>query len=185
MGIEAVIENIRLRFEETFNELDAYFDKSFDPLNFQPKNGGWTASQILEHIYLTNHFLMIVADKMVEKSLKRVDAPIETENTNLERLEAIGKANTFEWIRPEHMEPQGEQTLAEVREKLQAQKLRCLNWLTIIPNGEGSRVQTTMTVNQLGKINTYEWIFFIVQHARRHIVQLEKNLAEWSQSTAR
>ena len=29
-----------------------------------------------------------------------------------------------------------------------------------------------MTVNGLGKIDLYQWLYFIAQHARRHLQQL-------------
>lgn len=36
-----------------------------------------------------------------------------------------------------------------------------------------------MTVNALGKINVYEYLYFIAQHGQRHITQMEKNASEF------
>jgi len=30
-----------------------------------------------------------------------------------------------------------------------------------------------------GRIDLYQWIYFIAQHASRHVTQMEENLAEW------
>jgi len=37
-----------------------------------------------------------------------------------------------------------------------------------------------MTVNALGKIDLYQWLFFLSQHARRHLQQLAAIEAEFS-----
>ena len=39
--------------------------------------------------------------------------------------------------------------------------------------------ETTMTVNELGKINVYEYVYFLSKHAERHIQQMEENRAEF------
>ncbi|MBN8787104.1 MAG: hypothetical protein J0I84_08435 [Terrimonas sp.] len=46
-------------------------------------------------------------------------------------------------------------------------------------NGEGVLYKTTMTVNDLGKIDVYEYIYFLAQHGQRHVTQMEKNEAEF------
>ncbi len=40
--------------------------------NYKPGNGGWTINEILEHIGLTNHFLLILIDKGTNKALQNV-----------------------------------------------------------------------------------------------------------------
>lgn len=48
-----------------------------------------------------------------------------------------------------------------------------------LKNGEGLLYETTMTVNDLGKLNVYEYIYFLSKHAERHIRQMEENRAEF------
>lgn len=36
-----------------------------------------------------------------------------------------------------------------------------------------------MTVNNLGKIDVYEYIYFLAQHGRRHLTQMQKNEEEY------
>jgi hypothetical protein len=44
-----------------------------------------------------------------------------------------------------------------------------------MPNGEGILYKTTMSVNDLGKIDVYQYIYFLAQHAKRHLAQMERN----------
>jgi hypothetical protein len=73
------------------------------------------------------------------------------------------------------MEPTGEALLDEVRNTIREQKNRCINYLDNMPNGEGVLYKTTMSVNNLGKIDVYEYIYFLAKHAQRHITQMERN----------
>jgi hypothetical protein len=41
--------------------------------------------------------------------------------------------------------------------------------------------KTTMTVNDLGKIDVYEYIHFLAQHGQRHLAQMQKKQAEYDQ----
>lgn len=50
---------------------------------------------------------------------------------------------------------------------------QCLEHLNQMSNGEGVLLKTTMSVNNLGKIDVYEYIYFLAQHAARHIMQME------------
>lgn len=55
---------------------------------------------------------------------------------------------------------------------------QCLDYLDLMKNGEGLLCTTTMTVNELGRINVYEYIYFLSLHSQRHIVQMKKNEQE-------
>jgi hypothetical protein len=72
------------------------------------------------------------------------------------------------------MEPEGIRPLTEIRQELKEQAGRCLHYLHSMPNGEGVVYKTTMTVNNLGKIDVYQYIYFLTQHAGRHITQMQK-----------
>jgi hypothetical protein len=177
------MENIILKLEKelasSFGEVEAYFDCPSNVLDYITSNNSWTIKQVLEHITLTNHFLLILVKKGVEKSLalsKKKDNAFSWEGYifNWEKLTAIGQHNAFVWNRPEHMEPTGKLSLEEVKVKLKNQLVECLDLLFQIRNGEGMLYKTTMTVNDLGKIDVYHYIYFIVQHTRRHVQQMEK-----------
>ena len=141
---------------------------------------------MLEHISLTSHFLLILIDKAVTKALKNINNLSLTKELadyhfEKEKLDEVGLYKSFEWIRPEHMEPTGQVPLVQVRETIQTQLNRCLEHLQNMPNGEGVLYKTTMTVNNLGKIDVYEYIYFLAKHAERHIAQMERNESEYLQ----
>lgn len=72
MNIEKLITEIREFLIYTFNNIDIWFDKNRTLRQYKPQNGGWTIDQILEHIGLTNHFLLILIDKGTNKALANV-----------------------------------------------------------------------------------------------------------------
>jgi hypothetical protein len=69
--------------------------------------------------------------------------------------------------------------LPAVRKQLHDQLAQLLDCLHRLVQGEGLLYQTTMSVNGLGKLNVYEYLYFLSQHARRHLTQMQHNEAEW------
>lgn len=184
MIIKAIINDIENTLTTTFNAVDKWFDKPENTRNYRPKNGGWTINEILEHIELTSHFLLKLIDKGTIKALKNkenYDLNKELSNYSFqkENINAIGIHKSFPWIRPEHMEPKGEKVQKIIRKDMKVQLERCLDYLHKMPNGEGILCKTTMSVNDLGKIDVYEYLYFLAKHAERHIAQMEKNEKEY------
>lgn len=183
MDIFRLIQDIKAHLKFSFDEVDKWFEKDKTILNYQPSNGGWTVQQILEHIYLTNFYLLILIDKGSKKAMRNyrnLDLNFEIENYSFdkEKFEKVGEYGAFEWIRPEHMEPKGELNLNKISSLISQQYHQCLNYLDLMKNGEGLLCETTMTVNGLGKINVYEYIYFLSLHAQRHVTQMENNELE-------
>jgi hypothetical protein len=44
----------------------------------------------------------------------------------------------------------------------------------MLQNGEGLLVFTNMSVNNLGKLDIYQYIYFLTKHIERHIRQLQR-----------
>ncbi len=152
MRIEDVVFEIKATLTTVFAEVDKWFDKPNEVRNYRPSNNGWTINEILEHISLTNFYLLKLIDKGAAKAIKntnRLELAKELENYHFERekLNEIGIYKSFPWIRPAHMEPGGQVSLIEIRNSLNEQKNRCINHLENLPNGEGVLYQTTMSVN--------------------------------------
>ena len=185
MDIQPLITEIKNSLDTTFNHIDLWFDKAAELRQYQPDNGGWTIDQILEHIGLTNHFLLILIDKGTNKAFANaskldVNEALKSYVFHRDKLTEVGLHQSFSWIRPEHMEPRGEKKLYEVRVQLKDQVKQCLGYLDTLRHGEGILYKTTMTVNNLGKIDVYEYLYFLAQHGLRHIMQMEKNELEFS-----
>lgn len=181
--LKGLISELELEVAYTSSNLKNYLNKKIEVLQYKPISGGWSNEQILEHIGLTSHFLLILIDKMSKKALLNstkfyLEQGIKEYEFNYEKLSEIGKHGSFEWIRPEHMEPKG-LPLEEVRVQLEDQFNQCLHYLDLLKNGEGVMYKIMMSVNGLGKISVYEYIYFLVQHANRHITQMDKNISEF------
>ncbi|KMQ58606.1 hypothetical protein ACM46_21440 [Chryseobacterium angstadtii] len=183
MDIFRLIQDIKTHLKLSFDEVDRWFGKDEKILNDLPANGGWTIQQILEHIYLTNFYLLILIEKGYKKGVRNyleldLNSEIKNYSFDNERFEKVGEYGAFEWIRPEHMEPKGELNLSEIRSLVAQQYQQCLGYLDLMKNGEGLLCKTTMTVNELGKINVYEYIYFLSLHTQRHLTQMKNNESE-------
>lgn len=184
MNIKDLISEIKDFLNSTFEKVDKWFDEDVEIRQYKPLKGGWNIDEILEHIALTNHFLLILIDKGTNKALSNA-AKLELEEElknyvfHRDKLTEVGLHKSFPWIRPAHMEPKGEKPLVEVRLQLKAQLNQCLLSLEMLKNGEGVLYKTTMSVNELGKIDVYEYIYFLAQHGQRHITQMAENEAEY------
>lgn len=183
MNIFRFIQDIKTHLKTTFEETDRWFDQDKAVIVYDPSNEGWTIVQILEHIYLTNFYLLILIDKGAHKAIRNYkNMNLESEIINYsfskDKLIEVGEYGAFTWIRPEHMEPKGEVELSEIRNLISLQYKKCMDYLDLMKNGEGLLCTTTMTVNQLGKINVYEYIYFLSLHIQRHIVQMKNNEQE-------
>lgn len=185
MDINLLINEIRSLLTTTFQEVELWFEKDEIIRQYSPKDGGWNINQILEHIALTNHFLLILIEKGTRKALQTAAkkdvniSPLASHVFNYEKLNEIGMHKSFNWMRPEHMEPHGDKTQNEIKRILETQLNQCIDCLNQLKNGEGFFYSTTMSVNNLGKINVYEYIYFLGQHACRHLTQMEKNEREF------
>jgi hypothetical protein len=83
MSIQTIITDIKTFLIDTFATIDTWFDKDIELRNYRPTNGGWTINEILEHIGLTNHFLLILIDKGTTKALQNVhNLDLQTELQN-------------------------------------------------------------------------------------------------------
>ena len=183
MKIKSYIQEIQIHLIKTHSRIFDWFNEEEDVKTYRPIDNGWTISEILEHIALTSHFLMILIDKGTDKALRNFkNLSLEELKSNFEydltKIDEIGIHKSFGWVRPEHMEPKGEKSELEIKDEMISQLNTCLNQLDKLKNGEGLLHKTTMTVNGLGKINVYEYIYFLSKHAERHIRQMEENKSE-------
>ena len=177
--IHNVIGKIKSDLVKTFADVNDWFDMDSVLLDYIPQNERWTIRQILEHISLTNYYLLILIRKGTSKAIGKAKITdyaglLIAYDFDWNKLISIGNHKSFEWNRPEHMEPHGKTILGEVRIKLDNQLQECLGYLQQMPNGEGVLHRAMMSVNNLGKIDMYHYIYFLAQHAKRHITQMEK-----------
>lgn len=175
------IELVRRELDDIAVETDRWFDRPSELRCVRPSGGGWTIDEILEHITLTNRFLLLTCEKHRRIALhraKRGDRVPDGES-DLDRMESIGQRGSFEWIRPAHMEPSGTTDPVHVRETMRQQWEECIAILGVLDGGIGALCAVKMTVNDLGKIDLYQWLYFIALHAKRHVQQMRAVEAEF------
>jgi hypothetical protein len=179
------IAAVRANLLDVFREMDRWFDRPAEVRAFRPASGGWTVDEVLEHVSLTNHYLMLTLRKSVETAVRRAarGEPIPPAESDLHRLQAIGVRGSFPWSRPEHMEPTGRVTSDAVRVTLRDQVAECLALLDRMNGGEGALCHLRMSVNHLGRVDLYQWLYFLAQHARRHLQQLAAIEQEFTATT--
>lgn len=184
MAIQKVINAIGVDLDYVRSTLLQWCEDDMNMLYYEPRNGGWSSFKVLEHITLTSHYLLIIIDKASQKAVQRASlslVPEDWEGYELlpKSLEDIGVHQSFVWVRPEHMEPSGKVSLDEIKVRIMEQFDRCHQHLLVLKNGEGRLCKTTMSVNGIGKLDVYQYIYFLVLHAKRHLTQLEKNKIEY------
>ncbi|MBV8254368.1 MAG: DinB family protein [Chitinophaga sp.] len=173
-----VIQVVREALLTNFRELDQWFEKDPALLNFKPERDQWSIREVLEHISLTNYFLLLIINKSTRRALDRkrnghnVVVPADYEE-KFAQIDVIG-SKSFGWVRPEHMEPEGLKNLAEIKALLKQQYAQCMYNVSLLKNGEGVLVFTNMSVNQLGKLDIYQYIYFLTKHIERHIRQMQR-----------
>ena len=180
MTFEHIHINLKRELIRTFAVVDEWFDREQPLRCYKPLSGGWSINEVLEHIMLTSHFLLIIIEKGTIKALQKshnlaieelVPANYELGNP---AFQEIADPKAFPWQRPEHHQPTGQQSMHDVRREIRNQLDRCLITLDLLPNGEGILHHTTMSVNGLGKLDVYQYVYFLALHAQRHLRQLEK-----------
>ncbi len=175
------IARVRDTLTSVFAEVDTWFDRPQEVRAFRPPDDGWTVDEILEHITLTNHFLLLVIRKSTGKALARAarQGPVAEGESDLRLLDPIGERGSFPWARPDHMVPTGRKPSDEVRSLMREQERECLDLLGRLGGGEGSLHRVRMSVNECGRLDVYQWLRFLALHARRHLTQMSANEVAW------
>ncbi|MCK6445033.1 MAG: DinB family protein [Planctomycetes bacterium] len=141
-----------------------------------PGPGSWSALEIGEHVALANHFLGLLATKIVEKSLARhargVRPPVEPP-----KLDALARRD-FRWPHPPHMTPTGSVPLSTVLERLEAQRARFAAELARVGGGIGAlhRIRISVVPGD-DRLDFYRLLEFVLLHVARHRAQAERALA--------
>ncbi|KAA2245332.1 DinB family protein [Chitinophaga agrisoli] len=173
-----VIQTVREALLTNFRELDTWFNKEVALLDFKPGPDQWNAREVLEHISLTNYFLLLIINKATRRALDRksnghtVVLPGDY-FSKFDQIDVLSSRSSG-WIRPDHMEPTGFRQLDEIQTLLKQQYAQCMYNLSLLKNGEGRLVFTNMAVDDLGKLDIYQYIYFLTKHIERHIRQLQR-----------
>jgi len=181
MPYQKTIAHIHKQIEKTESALIRWASEPEELRSYRPQNGGWPINEILEHISLTSFFLLKIIRKHVERAEKRAASGKAIQNTesDLQKLEPVGTRGTSSWIRPTHMEPSGSADVNVVCETIREQFAECRSFLERMNSGCGSLATVNMSVGNLGKMDMYQWIYFLTLHAWRHHTQIKEVCEEY------
>lgn len=176
MPAAATISAVRANLDETFARLDAWCSRPEELLRLRPSyRDAWSAAEHLEHVALANHFLLLTIGKGTAAALRRARSQsIPDGESDLAVLAPIADPSSFSWEPPGHMVPTGMKLAAEIRSLLSGQHEESRILLDRMAGGEGKLCSYTMSVYRLGKLDMYQWLFFLAQHARWHLAFLER-----------
>jgi hypothetical protein len=181
MSFDTIYKDLKRDIIQAFALADEWFDRDTTLLQHLPAQGGWSAAQVLEHIVLTTRYLLIRIEEGKLKALQQpgYESRAELENYSLTQLslEEIQDPTSFLWDLPAHRVPAGI-PLTQVREEFRDQLDHCLCTLELLRHGEGVRYKMTPSVNNLGKVDVYQYLYFLALHIRRHLEQLRNIEAE-------
>jgi hypothetical protein len=164
-------EAVRHALIQAFSGLDAWFELPREELEHRPDYpGAWTIAQHLEHVCLANRFLLLTIAKGCGKARRRAaGGELPEGESDLDLLSPIASPGAFDWSPPSHMVPTGSRQPAELRAELENQCEGCLELLAGMPHGEGRLCSIRMSVHGLGRLDMYQWLYFLAQHANYHL----------------
>jgi len=171
MSPNPTIAQVRQTLVRVFDRLDACFDRPAAALKARPAYpGAWSIAEHLEHVTLANHFLLLTIAKGCRKALRRAAlGELPVGESDLERLAPIADPDAFPWSPPDHMVPTGGREAGELRALLRSQGRQCLELLDALPLGAGRLCTIAMSVHELGRLDLYQWLYFLAQHGRYHL----------------
>ena len=171
------IGRLAASLQEHFDRLAPWLELGEPSWSTRPADDSWSVAEILEHVVLCQRYLLLLIDKIAERSRRRLaaGAVLPAEPGDPTPLEALA-ARSFSWRHPEHMAPSGRVSRGALAAELSLQRGRCLDHLRRMPDGEGSLHAIRMSV--VGrKLDLYQYLRLLDLHLARHLAQLDRTLS--------
>jgi hypothetical protein len=143
----------------------------------RPAPLAWSAAEVLEHVTLTQHFLLLLIEKLARRGRARAARGLAPPPTpaSTAALDALAERQV-RWECPQHMAPRGAVTRDELRARLREQFRRALAVLESVPRGEGALADARMGRLD-ARLDAYGFLHLMTLHAQRHLAQLDRNAA--------
>jgi len=143
----------------------------------RPAPDAWSPAEIVEHLARMHHFVLLLAEKIAARGLRRSasSAALPITPSDVSQLLHLAQ-NDFRWPHPEHMTPRGGRARDELRRELDQQCARFLDLLRRTPRGEGALHAVRMSVVG-ARLDLYQFLALVDLHLERHLAQLERTAA--------
>ena len=174
MSWSAALAAERARLERGARALEAWLDTPEPVWSTRPAPQAWSVAEVLEHVTLTQHFLLLLIEKLSSRGMARAArGEVPPPPGDHAALDALASRD-FRWERPEHMAPTSSATRAQLAERLADQTRRARAVLELVPDGQGALADARMgTID--ARLDAYGFLHLYVLHAERHLEQLERN----------
>lgn len=186
MTTDIIIATIRNELIRAISALDSWFDRDDAVMHYRSAAVGCSVRELLEHVMITNRFLLKFVDQGSAKVIVKHDAQemdILLSNYCLENDTLMENEvyKSFDWGKG-HAVSDGTMSLQEVRSEIREQLDRCLIHLELLDNGHGILYKTGLPVAGSEKLDIYQNIFLLARHVKRQLSQLDKILADYDET---
>ncbi len=169
---------LRARLHETFASLLRVTEEPEEFLRFAPAPGEWSGLSVLEHVTLTDRYLLRLAEKIARKCRARL-ARGEPWPKAAPRHEVLAQVahDRRPWRHPEHMTPTGSVSPAAVARRLHDDAAQVAAILDSIPPGAGTlhRIRISVLPEGEDRLDLDQMLDFLGRHAERHLRQIDRN----------
>src|SRR5687767_11827071 len=111
MTFEHILINLRHELIRTFAVMDEWSDTANSLRRFRPSHKGWSINDVLEHVMLTNHYLLIIVDRGRAGAWKKSEALRTTVMSDYSlttpALQELTDPEAIAWQCHEHHQPLG------------------------------------------------------------------------------
>jgi hypothetical protein len=179
---ERAIEALASRLARSHDELEACFELPQERLTRRPAEDSWSPAEVLEHVSLTSHYLLVLVQKIAEKVRRRQARGLTPPQSppHFEHLDVFASSE-YVWDSPEHMQPTGRAAPREVRTRLRVQGRAIAELLQEFQAGEGSLYDLRLSMLDPDgphgdRLDLYQYLYFLGLHAERHLAQIGRAL---------
>jgi len=140
--------------------------------NYKASPDRWSPAEIVEHLALSEDFLMgLIKDRVLKAAASNEPRDLRAMD---DKVLGVVADRTFSAKAPEPVAPAGK--FASPQQALQAlveRRARTLEFLKSTPD-----LRAHVADSPLGKMDAYQWLLFISAHTERHTKQLLEALAD-------
>ncbi len=143
-----------------------------ESFNYKPEDGGWSVSNALEHILLTETAFF----QMVQGTLQNPEAKTEKDLSGMDAVHIGRLANRGTKVKTAApLEPSGKWDSKEAMlEELDASRTKLIDYL----KSTNKDLRGHTTTIPVGEVDTYQIFLLIAAHSQRHTFQMREVLTE-------
>lgn len=168
--IYTALDAARRKFKQTTAHL------SDEQARMRENDKGWSVAEIVEHVGIVLNGALMITGKLLAQAETDGGKSDGNFNPPLSFAEQVSRLTDAKLEAPEMVRPQGGKSISESLEKLDAslQALKDLRPRIIAADSSHTKFPHPF----LGNLNLYEWLILAGLHERRHLLQIERILAQ-------